>query len=98
MTGLLRLFLLLAPWVALIGGATLLVLGVLHVAGVRSLPRIPARQARPAVAASLLGAALAGLGLTYLVTGGAVGYNNVYLLWLGIAAISGVLGLAETSR
>ncbi len=98
MTGLLNLFLVLAPWVALVGGLVLLVLGVLHGTRVRFLLDISADATRPALATALLGTSLAGLGATYLLTDGATGYNAVYLSWLGVAALSGALGLTSSKQ
>ncbi len=94
MTQLLQLFLLVAPWVAILGGLVILALAALHVSGWRALPGIESGRVLPGVAALLLGISLLGLGVTYLLTGGAVGYNAVYLLWLGVAAASGLLGMA----
>ncbi len=91
MTRLLNLFVLLAPWVALLGGVGLLGLATLHLAGVHPLPRIQPDQRLSALYALILGAALMGLGATFLVTDGATGYSDVYLAWLALAILSGVL-------
>ncbi len=91
MTRLLNLFVLLAPWVALFGGAALLTLATLHLTSVRPLPRIDADQRLSALAALVLGVALMGLGATFLITDGATGYSDVYLAWLALATLSGVL-------
>jgi hypothetical protein len=98
MTRLLDLFLLVAPWVALLGGLTILALVALHLAGVRDLPGVARGAILSALAALLLGAALAGLGATYLLTGGATGYDGVYLLWLGVGVLSGLLGTLGDRR
>ena len=90
---LLNLFLLIAPWTALAGGAAISALASLHLLGRRALPGVVPGGALPAVAALLLGVSLFGLGGTYLLSGGATGYADAYLLWLGVAALSGVLGM-----
>ncbi len=91
MTRLLNLFVLVAPWVALLGGVALLTLATLHLASVRPLPRIQPDQRLSALSTLLLGAALLGLGATFMVTDGATGYSDVYLAWLALATLSGVL-------
>jgi hypothetical protein len=91
MTRLLNLFVLLAPWVALLGGAGLLGLAALHLASVYPLPRIRPDQRLSALSALVLGVAFMGLGATFLVTDGATGYSDVYLVWLALATLSGVL-------
>lgn len=94
MTELLDLFLLTAPWVALGGGLALAALSVLGMRDVVPLRREPVRYVLPALSAVLLGLSLAGLGATYLLTGGRTGYANIYLIWLALATLSGLLGLA----
>ncbi len=91
MTPLLNLFLRLAPWVALLGGAALLGLAALHLARVRPLPGIPSDQTLSPLAALALGLSCLGLGATFLLTHGAVGYNAVYMAWLAVAAFSAAL-------
>ncbi len=90
-TPLLNLFLRLAPWVALLGGAALLGLAALHLARLRPLPGIPSDQMLSPLAALLLGLSFIGLGATFLLTHGAVGYSGVYLVWLAVAAFSAAL-------
>ncbi|MBA2362887.1 MAG: hypothetical protein H0V86_05095 [Chloroflexia bacterium] len=91
MTRLLNLFVLLAPWAALLGGAGLVGLAGLHLFRLCPLPGIPSEQTLSPLAALIFGLALLGLGVTFLVTDGAVGYSGVYLAWLAVAAFSGVL-------
>jgi hypothetical protein len=94
-TQLLDLFLRIAPWVALAGGLTLAATSVLGLRGGTFLVPELAGRALPALAALLLGLALAGMGATYLLTAGAVGYSTLYLAWLALAALSGLLGLVS---
>jgi hypothetical protein len=93
-TQFLDLFLLTAPWVALGGGLALAVLSVPGVRDVTPLRREPVRHVLPVLSAVLLGLSLAGLGATYLLTGGRTGYANIYLIWLALVTFSGLLGLA----
>lgn len=98
MTGLLRLFLVVAPWVAVAGGGMLVVLAGLHLLSRRPLPDISRETRLPAVAAILLGVALLGLGTTYLATDGARSYQNLYLLWLALAGLSSLLAAVPVRR
>ena len=91
MSGLTDLLLLAVPAVAVLGGLVLVLLALLHLSERHPLPRVPADRASPAVSALLLGISLAGLGLTYQLTGGQTGRDVLYLGWLLLAAASGVL-------
>ena len=93
MTELVELFLILAPLVALLGGGVLVALALLHLSRRRPLPGIAAGRVLPAVASLLLGLACAGLGGTFLLTGGETGHDRIYLFWLAVAAASGLLSL-----
>ncbi len=57
------------------------------------LPGVEPEHTMSALAALLLGITLAGLGGTYLLTGGATGYDHVYLAWLAVGLVSGILGV-----
>lgn len=93
-----NLFLAYAPWVAVIAGGALLAWSLLHLAGLFPLPGVPRGRKLPSIASGLLGSSLTGLGLTYLLTDGRPGYSNRYMLWLYVAALSGVVGLLDDRK
>lgn len=51
------------------------------------------QSAVSATSGLLLGAACLGLGVTYLLTSARTGYDQVYLVWLLLAAAAGVVSL-----
>lgn len=88
-----NLLLLGAPLSALAGGLFLIAAAALHLSRVRSIPGVPLMRRMPAVACLLLGTSSFGLGATYLGTTGRTGYDEVYLFWLAVAVVAGVLGM-----
>ena len=94
MTGLTALLLLVVPPLALLSGLVLGGLSLLHLGGRWALPDVPLGRKPPAVAALLLGIAIAGLGGTYLLTGGERGYDTVYLGWLLVVGAAAVVSFA----
>ncbi len=93
MTRLLTLLLAIVPPLALAGGSVLVAWSLLHLSGRKLLPGVEREHTLSALAALLLGITLAGLGATYLLTGGATGYDHVYLAWLAVGLVSGILGV-----
>lgn len=92
------LFLDYAPVIALIGGAVILVWSILHLAGLATLPGIEPQRRLSPLASLLLGCAIFGLGVTYILTEGRIGYESRYSALLWLAALSGVLGLLSNRR
>lgn len=95
MGGLTNLLLLAVPPLALLSGLILAGASMLHLGGRRTLPDVDLERKPHAVAALLLGAGIAGLGGTYLLTGGERGHDALYLGWLLVAGAAGVVAFAS---
>ncbi|MEJ7654843.1 MAG: hypothetical protein WKH64_16650 [Chloroflexia bacterium] len=94
MSRIVGLLLLLPPLVALVGGVVLAGAAGLHLWGKRRLPGVRESDGLSAVAALLLGTALAGVGFTYVLTDGETGHDGLYIYWLALALGAGLLTLA----
>lgn len=87
------------PWVATLGGFTLIVTAILHLTRKVALPGVAPNRALPPLSLALLGIALFGIGGTFLITNGIEGYGDIYTAWLVFALISGaVLFVGDKTR
>ena len=94
MGGLTNLLLLVVPPLALLSGLILVGLSALHLGGLRGIPDVDPERRAPAVEVLLLGIGIAGLGGTYLLTGGETGHDTVYLGWLLVVGAAAVAAFA----